>query len=266
MTFSPVPHTCRSFLNDFSAFVDGQLPARTRDEYQAHVDCCQSCLAHLAAYRRGITVLRSLEEAAPTDFWTRLEQRLWVGPELSVVDGGAGRRPVRRAPHWSGPAVSLAAAAVLALFFIVRGLGPGTPSGEMGPRTVLASVGITLPEVPRPAIGTDLADASSLATTRPAPRRSGRAVTPVGEPAVTTLAQTQSASAFEREIRRLQEGVFRQSLGRAAESRLTEDGWVQPVRLGNEWSRATIIPASLVRPASAVRPAPWNVDQAVSLP
>jgi len=263
MTFSPVPHACRAFLSDFSAFVDGELPARTRDEYQAHVDCCQSCLAHLAAYRRGVTVLRSLEEAAPADFWTRLEQHLWVGPELSVVDGGAGRR--KGAPRWSGPAVSLAAAAVLALFFIVRGLGPGTTPGEIGPRTVRASVGMTLPQVPDPTIGTELADASSFAATRPASRRSRRAA-PVVEPPVTFLARAETASAFEQELRRLQEGAFRQSLGRAAESRLSEDGWVQPVRLGTDWSRAPIIPASLVRPAAAVRPAPWNVDRAVSLP
>ena len=61
MSHNPIPVRCRAFLNDFSAFVDGELPPRRRDEIQAHVDCCQACLDHLTAYRRGITVLRSIE-------------------------------------------------------------------------------------------------------------------------------------------------------------------------------------------------------------
>ena len=59
MSHNPIPVRCRAFLNDFSAFVDGELPPRRRDEIQAHVDCCQACLDHLTAYRRGITVLLS---------------------------------------------------------------------------------------------------------------------------------------------------------------------------------------------------------------
>ena len=130
MSHNPIPVPCRAFLNDFSAFVDGELPPRRRDEIQAHVDCCQACLDHLTAYRRGITVLRSIEADVPGDFWTRLEERLWLGPELSVLEGGkaAARRPSR----WSRPAVSLAVAAVLALFVIARGLGPGAGRVQVG--------------------------------------------------------------------------------------------------------------------------------------
>ena len=65
MSHNPIPVRCRAFLNDFSAFVDGELPPRRRDEIQAHVDCCQACLDHLTAYRRGITVLRSIEADVP---------------------------------------------------------------------------------------------------------------------------------------------------------------------------------------------------------
>lgn len=266
MSSNPVPHDCRAFLDDFSAFIDGELPPGRRGEYQAHVDCCQTCLAHLAAYRRGITVLRSVEEAAPVDFWTRLEQRLWVGPALFVVDGEAGAPSRRRG--WPGPAVSLAAAAVLALFMIVRGLGPGSTPGDVGPRTVSASVAMTVPEVPSPGPVVS-APGTVSRSARSAPRRSGGAtevVAPGADPAALALARAETGASIERELQQLQRSALRQGLGRAAGSGLAGDGWVQPVHLGNGWSRASIVPATLGRPARAVRPAPWNVDRAVSLP
>lgn len=268
MSSNPVPHDCRAFLDDFSAFIDGELPGARRGEYQAHVDCCQTCLAHLAAYRRGITVLRSVEEAAPVDFWTRLEQRLWAGPALSVVDGEAGAPSRRRANRWPGPAVSLAAAAVLALFMIVRGLGPGSTPGDVGPRTVSASVAMTVPEVPSAG---PVASAPGTVSrfTRSAPRPSGRArevVAPEADPAALVLAGAETGASIERELQQLQRSALRQGLGRAAGSGLAADGWVQPVRLGNEGSRVSIVPARLLRPAASVTPAPWNVDRAVNLP
>ena len=268
MSRHPVPHECRAFLGDFSAFIEGELPPERRDVYQAHVDCCQSCLAHLAAYRRGITVLRSIEEAAPVDFWTRLERRLWVGPALSVIEGGAKSRPVRRAMRWPGAAVSLAAAAVLALFFIARGLGPDSKPGDVGPRTVQASVAMTLPQVPEAA----WAEAQAAAPVRGRATLASRAHRTVeagpadADPVAAVLARAETRPAFERELDRLQRSVLRQSLGRTAESRLAADGWVQPVRLGYDGSRPPIVPAALVRPAAYVTPAPWNVDRAVSLP
>ena len=271
MSPTPVPHACWAFLNDFSAFIDGELPAARRNEHQAHVDCCQACLAHLAAYRRGITVLRSVEEAAPADFWTRLERRLWLGPELSVVDGEAVIRPSRRS-FWPSPAMAMATAAVLALFVIARGLGPGSTGGEVGPRSVSASVAMTVPEVPRSEGPAMLAgEVPSGDEVRSVPRRSGSfagAETAATDPAAAVLARVESgpAPSFERELRRLQESVSRQSLVRQSESRLMSDGWVQPVHLGGETMRASIVPAVLVRPAAAVTPAPWNVDHAVSLP
>ncbi|HUF90198.1 MAG TPA: zf-HC2 domain-containing protein [Gemmatimonadota bacterium] len=268
MSSNPVPHDCRAFLDDFSAFIDGELPAARRGEYQAHVDCCQTCLAHLAAYRRGITVLRSVEEAAPVDFWTRLEQRLWVGPALSVVDGKAAAPSRRRGTSWPGPAVSLAAAAVLGLFMIVRGLGPGSTPGDVGPRTVSASVAMTVPEVPS-AGPAALAPATVSRSTRSAPRRSGgspEVVAPGADPAALALARAETGTSVERELLQLQRSALRQGLGRSARDGFAADGWVQPVRLGNEGSRVSIVPATLLRPAASVTPAPWNVDRAVNLP
>jgi hypothetical protein len=260
---SPLPGPCRAFLTDFSAFVDGELPARRRDEIQAHVDCCQACLDHLTAYRRGITVLRSIEADAPADFWTRLEQRLWLGPELSVLEGEAGKGWKGPVVRWSTPAASLAAAAVLTLFVVARGLGPGSGSVVVGPERIQASVAMTLPAVPRSDAGeasaargsTDRAAADSRSTRR--------------EPAARTEPQlarvdARGESSIEREIRRFEERILEGRLG--PESTLAADGWVQPVRLGSDRFGSGLRPAALVRPAVAITPAPWNVDRAVSLP
>lgn len=274
MSPSPASRPCRAFLDDFSAFVDGHLSPARRDQIQAHVDCCQGCLDHLTAYRRGITVLRSIEAEAPADFWERVERRLWRGDALTVLEGGRASGPASRAGQWPGPAVAVAAAAVLALFVIVRGLGPESTS-EVGPQMVQASVVMTVPEVPetgasaKPTASVADARANELRTVTRASRQVDRPKIDSADPAEAVLSRVDSrtAGSLEREIGRLRQRVFEGSLGRvAAESALVSDGWVQPVRLGSSWSRPTIQRASLVRPAIAVTPAPWNVDQAVSLP
>jgi hypothetical protein len=273
MSPSPASRPCRDFLDDFSAFVDGQLSPARRDEIQFHVDCCQGCLDHLTAYRRGITVLRSIEAESPADFWDRLEHRLWPREARIVLDGGRASGVDSGFGRWPGPAVAVAAAAVLALFVIVRGLGPES-SRTVGPQRVQASVAMTLPEVPEPeAVGSTANTGDGRADE---PRTLARAARPAengtsepADPAEAVLARVDSrtAGSLDREISRLRQRVFEGSLGReAAESALVSDGWVEPVRLGNSWSRTSFRPASLVRPASAVTPAPWNVDQAVSLP
>ena len=88
MSPTPVPRPCRAFLDDFSAFVDGHVSPARRAEIQAHVDCCQRCLEHLTAYRRGVTVLRSIEAGASADFWERLESRIWPAESTTpAVEG-----------------------------------------------------------------------------------------------------------------------------------------------------------------------------------
>ena len=267
MSHAPLPGPCRAFLNDFSAFVDGEVSVRRRDEIQAHVDCCQACLDHLTAYRRGITVLRSIEAQAPADFWTRLEQRLWLGPELTIHGGGQGKAR-RRGPRWSLPAASLAAAAVLGLFVVARGLGPGSPPVQMGPERIQASVAMTLPTVP----GSQEARTTTLASAGPndagrSPARSSRRAAPAVETAYAPgTIDPRAGSSIEEEIRRFEERILERGLGRGSEGTLQADGWVQPVRLGNDRWGARLQPASLVRPATSVRPAPWNVDRALNLP
>lgn len=275
MSPSAASRPCQDFLDDFSAFVDGHVSPARRAEIQAHVDCCQHCLDHLTAYRRGVTVLRSIEAGVPVDFWERLERRIWPEDGLTVVAGGQDRREVGR---WPGPAVGLAAAAVLALFVLARGFGPDSTPATLGPERVQASVLMTVPEVPEPT-------GSVARAGRPARMESGSRQTvgsldavPVStsaaDPAAAAMARVDSrATGFDREIRRVRDRAFAGSLGgdRSQASLVVDgwverDGWVEPVRLGGDGSRVPIRPASLVRPAAAIMPAPWNVDQAVSLP
>ena len=84
---------------------------------------------------------------------------------------------------------------------------------------------------------------------------------------------SRATTGFDREIRRLRERVFEGGLGRdpmrmslamKAGSRRTAGS--SPSGSGATVSRTTVRRSSLVRPVSAVMPAPWNVDQAVSLP
>lgn len=268
MSNTPLPGPCRAFLTDFSAFVDGELSTRRRDEIQAHVDCCQACLDHLTAYRRGITVLRSIEAEAPADFWTRLEQRLWLGPELSVLEGGGEKVRKKPVARWSTPAASLAAAAVLTLFVVARGLGPGSGSVAVGPERIQASVAMTLPAVPSdagdPSVDEGSAD-QGTAGDPSSPRREPAAGRVQTQPSLTWV-DARAETSIEREIRRFEERILEGGLRRSAGSTLAADGWVQPVRLGSDRFGSRLRPTALVRPAVAITPAPWNVDRAVSLP
>lgn len=270
MSPAPASRPCRAFLDDFSAFVDGHLSPGRRAELQAHVDCCQGCLDHLTAYRRGITVLRSIDADAPADFWERLERRLWTGHELTVVQGGeaGGARPAGR---WPGAAVTVAAAAVLALFLIARGVGPESRPGTVGPRSVRASVAVTLPEVPEAERAAAVEGSTDETETDAAPAYRGRGAvamaTAVPQPTAPSDPVARAVLSSERAIERLHERVFQDGLGRAADrSSLASDGWVEPVRLGHAWSRSSRGQVSLIRASAAVMPSPWNVDRAASLP
>jgi hypothetical protein len=270
MSPAPASRPCRAFLDDFSAFVDGHLSPGRRAELQAHVDCCQGCLDHLTAYRRGITVLRSIDAEAPADFWERLERRLWTGHELTVVQGGEAGG-AKRAGRWPGAAVTVAAAAVLALFLIARGVGPESRPGTVGPRSVRASVAVTLPEVPdaEPAAAVEGSTAETETDVAPAYRGRGAVAMATAEPQPTAPSDPDARAGLssERAIERLHERVFQDGLGRAADrSSLASDGWVEPVRLGHAWSRSSRGQVSLIRASAAVTPSPWNVDRAVSLP
>lgn len=111
---------CSDFLTVFSDFIDGSLDPATTSEVLAHLDCCEGCLLHLRAYRRGVGTLRAAEPApfdpdVEDDFYEKLEERLrrdagWG--YLEPVPAGAYGQPTRS----SGlPAAGLAGLVILAL-------------------------------------------------------------------------------------------------------------------------------------------------------
>ncbi len=115
---------CSEFLAVFSEFVEGTLERKLESEIRAHLDCCEGCLRHLRAYRKGVGTLQAMKEdpfggVGPDEFYTRLEERLrrggsWGGLEPSP--SGTTFRPER----WSSrvPGTALAAAVILSLMLL----------------------------------------------------------------------------------------------------------------------------------------------------
>lgn len=108
-------HACPEFLADFTDFVDGSLSLGRRSEIQAHLDCCEGCLRHLSAYRRGIGAYRELELPGvdPDEFWLGLRIRL-------ASDDAVTER--KRSFAWRAPAMAGAAVALVALATVWLGL------------------------------------------------------------------------------------------------------------------------------------------------
>lgn len=109
MSHDSAIHACPDFLADFSDFVDGTLTPGRRSQIEVHLDCCEGCLRHLSAYRRGIDAYRDSGFQVDSDeFWLGLRIRL-----------ASDREPVTPEPPrrigWRAPAMAGAAVAVLAL-------------------------------------------------------------------------------------------------------------------------------------------------------
>lgn len=104
-------HACGHFLTDFSDFIDGTLPLARRARIQAHLDCCEGCLRHLRAYRRGMAQLRIMEAEPRPDFTSELEAR------IRRLESAEARRAGDEARGGGSrlPATSFAVAAGLAL-------------------------------------------------------------------------------------------------------------------------------------------------------
>jgi hypothetical protein len=109
MVEHPTP-VCPGFARDFSDFVDGHLPAARHAELQAHLDCCERCLQHLTAYRKGVESLRGAREGGLDidAFWACLEHRIWH------VDFA---EPTTRS-GWRMPALTAGAIAAVALAMV----------------------------------------------------------------------------------------------------------------------------------------------------
>ena len=122
---------CRDFLEDFSAFVDGTLDARRRTLLIAHLDCCEACLRHLRAYRKGVAAFRDAEPREPASgLYERVVERLGEEPVRSSPGATAGTaldRAVRPALGAVGAGLVMA---LLALLVVVPQAGRiGSPEG-----------------------------------------------------------------------------------------------------------------------------------------
>ncbi len=121
---------CRDFLEDFSGFVDGTLDAGRRSLLIAHLDCCEACLRHLRAYRKGVAAFRDAEPREPPwGLYARVIERLGEEPVslTETFDGRAGDGGVRPSLGAVGAALVMA---ILALFVLVPQAGRiGPPQG-----------------------------------------------------------------------------------------------------------------------------------------
>ncbi len=99
-------HACPEFLADFSDFIDGRMTPERRAEIQMHLDCCEGCLRHLAAYRQGVEAWRDGPEVEvdSDDFW--------LGLKIRLAEPAA---PARSRSAWRAPALAGIAVAALAL-------------------------------------------------------------------------------------------------------------------------------------------------------
>lgn len=54
--------TCREFIEFLMSYVDEELPASQRAEFERHVGICPSCRAYLDGYRKTLALERELSE------------------------------------------------------------------------------------------------------------------------------------------------------------------------------------------------------------
>ena len=59
------PLMCREFVELVTDYLEGVLPARERDRFEAHLSECDGCERYLESMRRTVEVLRTLPEPPP---------------------------------------------------------------------------------------------------------------------------------------------------------------------------------------------------------
>lgn len=96
---------CTEFLDGYSDFRDGCMPAGRSARFETHVKTCDSCARYDRVVGGGVQVFRSLPSLAPSpDFNTRLLGRLYA------VDGAVGA-------HGSGASLTVTLMICAALGF-----------------------------------------------------------------------------------------------------------------------------------------------------
>jgi hypothetical protein len=121
---------CRSYDDDWSALLDGELPPDRVAELSGHLAGCERCRVRVAALREvDALVAARAEPAFPADLGERLAARIRADAARA---GGAGRgapgglAPTRR-PRWLMPAAALAASTAAAALVLAVWPRAGTP-------------------------------------------------------------------------------------------------------------------------------------------
>jgi len=227
-------------------------------ELQAHLDTCEACLRHLAAYRRGVMVFRALETDVPTPgaLFESVEHRLQSeGDSASSPEPGRRRGAPARSLDLSWRRIGTGLAAVLA-FLLVRADAP-----MPDPAAALTST-----------ISTIVSDT---------PRRSVAAVRVPSEPIeidpvpVTRLAGGEGSVRSGPERRRMVdpfELVIERRLAEM-EGRMRRISWQTPGSVTEGWNRPRIggAPVATASPtvytvASADVSPPWSIEAAIVVP
>lgn len=133
---------CRDFLEDFSGFVDGTLDARRRSLLIAHLDCCEACLRHLRAYRKGVAAFREAEPREPArGLYDGVVERIGQERRESIREVTAGVTVARGAGPALGAVGAALVMAVLALIVLVPQAGRIGPTHDGPDAGTAATVG-----------------------------------------------------------------------------------------------------------------------------
>lgn len=118
---------CARFLEEYSAYRDGILPAAELAVFDGHLATCASCARYDRVVQRGTALVRELPEIEVSDdFGARLQHRIWH----EEMD----RRTRTRRLRTAGYAGSMALAAAFA------GVAVGVSRDGESPRSLPAAV------------------------------------------------------------------------------------------------------------------------------
>jgi len=101
---------CEEFLQGYSSYLDGRADPPERENFDAHLESCDSCARYHRVMRRGLEVFRDLPRVTgSSDFLPRLQHRLYH------VDD---RIPYGSSPAGNAALVAVAAVGILALAWL----------------------------------------------------------------------------------------------------------------------------------------------------
>jgi hypothetical protein len=157
--------SCDRYVEQFTDFLEGALPAEQWRELEEHLQQCPECAAEIKDYRRTVSAVRGLALVQPS---ADLPRRILIQlePVTVPVAQTVRVRPVRRGWTWQAVAAALTAVllvAALALYGLSVGRfspedgyhpattqspKPGPPTTSPGPSAGLTTGGTTSPTAP----------------------------------------------------------------------------------------------------------------------